>query len=107
MSSEGENGYRTRDKSWAIPATLFDKEGHVSWHSSGTFPGVDDSLSGDIFGDGRLSVVIGYDGSGGLALLDSQGKTLCKKEESNVLALRGVGFERGQSRRNTQQQCKR
>ncbi len=29
LSSTGEYGYLTRDESWAVPATLFDKEGHV------------------------------------------------------------------------------
>jgi hypothetical protein len=80
----GEYGYLTRDESWADPATLFDKEGRVSWRSSGTWSNVDDSAPGDVLGDGKLTVVIGFNGIGGLALLDGQGKRLWKKEEANV-----------------------
>jgi len=83
-SSTGDYSYLTRDESWAAPATLFDKQGHVRWTSKGTWPGVDDSAAGDVFGDGKLSVVIGLNGSGGLTLLDEQGKTLWNKAEGNV-----------------------
>jgi hypothetical protein len=37
-----------------------------------------------LYGDGKLSVVIGYNGGGGLALFDAQGKRLWKKQERNV-----------------------
>jgi hypothetical protein len=80
----GEYGYLTRDESWAVPATLFDKDGRVSWRSKGSWPGIDDSVPGDVYGDKKLSVVIGFNGGGGLVLLDGQGKTLWKKDESNV-----------------------
>jgi len=84
MSQSGEYGYLTRHESWAVPAMLFDKEGRVSWRSEGTWPGVDDSVPGDLYGDGKLSVVIGFNGGGGVALFDVQGKRLWKKEERNV-----------------------
>src|SRR5260370_11560865 len=84
IDPSGAYGYLTRDESWAVPATLFDKEGQVTWRSKGTWPGVDDSAPGDVYGDGKLSVVIGFNGDGGVALLDGQGKTLWKKEEANV-----------------------
>jgi len=84
IDPSGEYGYLTRDESWAVPATLFDKEGHVSWRSNGSWPGVDDSAPGDVYGDGKLSVVIGFNGGGGLTLFDGQGKRLWKKEEANV-----------------------
>lgn len=84
IDSTGNYGYLTRDESWAVPVTLFDKEGNVSWRSEGTWQGVNDSAPGDLYGDGKLSVVIGFNGRGGLALFDGQGKRLWKKEESNV-----------------------
>lgn len=84
MSASGEYGYLTRDESWAVPATLLDKEGNVSWRSDGAWSGVDDSAPGAVFGDGELSVVLGLNGGGGLVLLDSQGHKLWKKEERNV-----------------------
>ncbi len=83
-SASGEYGYLTRDESWSTPAMLFDKEGRVSWRSEGTLAGVDDSVPADLFGDGKLSVVIGFNGWGGIALFDGQGKRLWKKQEWNV-----------------------
>lgn len=84
INPTGEYGYLTRDESWAVPATLFDKEGNVIWRSKGKWPGVDDSAPGDVHGDGKLSVVIGFNGGGGIALLDEQGKQLWKKDDTNV-----------------------
>jgi hypothetical protein len=84
ISPTGEYGYLTRDESWAVPATLFDKEGNVSWRSNGTWPGVDDSAPGDVHGDGKLSVVIGFNAGGGVALLDERGKQLWNKNDTNV-----------------------
>jgi hypothetical protein len=84
LDAAGDYGFLTRDESWAVPATLFDKEGHPTWRSGGKWPGVDDSAPGDVSGDGKLSVAIGFNGNGGIALLDGQGKTLWKKDETNV-----------------------
>jgi hypothetical protein len=84
INPTGEYGYLTRDESWAVPATLFDKEGNVIWRSKGNWSGVDDSAPGDVQGDGKLSVVIGFNGGGGIALLDEQGKQLWKKDDANV-----------------------
>jgi hypothetical protein len=84
LDAAGDYGFLTRDESWAVPATLFDKEGNVIWRSGGKWPGVDDSAPGDASGDGKLSVAIGFNGGGGVALLDGQGKTLWKKDETNV-----------------------
>jgi hypothetical protein len=53
------------------------------WRSETRF-GVNDSASGDAYGDGKLSIVIGFNGGGGITLLDGQGKTLWKEEEGNV-----------------------
>lgn len=80
INASGDYGYLTRDESWFARATLFDKEGQVRW-SSGSLQGVDDSVSGDIYGDGRLSVVIGLNGSGGIVLVNGEGKTVWKKKE--------------------------
>jgi hypothetical protein len=84
LGTAGEYGFLTRDESWAVPATLFDREGHVIWRSGGKLPGVDDSAPGDMSGDGTLSVAIGFNGDGGITLLDGQGKTLWNKGETNV-----------------------
>jgi hypothetical protein len=61
----GAFGYLTRDESWAVPVTLFDKEGHLAWSSNAFWAaGVDDSVPGDVYGDGKLSVVVGFNGGG-------------------------------------------
>src|SRR5277367_2135495 len=84
LDRTGDYGYLTRDESWAVPVTLFDKEGHVLWRSGDRLPGVDDSVSGDFQGDGELSIAVGLNGSGGLVLLNGQGKQVWKKAETNV-----------------------
>jgi hypothetical protein len=80
----GPYGFLTRDESWSAPATLFNNQGQVSWQSTGHWPGVDDSASGSLSGDGKLSVVVGFNGSGGISLLDSQGSQIWTKKEANV-----------------------
>ncbi|HUJ31014.1 MAG TPA: hypothetical protein VLY23_07010 [Candidatus Acidoferrum sp.] len=84
LDSTGAYGFLTREESWAVPATLFNNEGQVSWRSTGNWLGVDDSTSGDISGDGKLSVVVGLNGGGGITLLDAQGKQIWTKKETNV-----------------------
>ena len=90
VNANGDYAYLTRDESWSSPATLLDSEGRVSWTYAGGaqsfnfLSAVHDSVSGDIYGDGSLSVVVGLNGGGGLALLDKQGKTIWKKSEANV-----------------------
>jgi len=85
MDATGDYAYLTRDESWSVPVTLFDKEGQVSWsYGSGFLRGVDDSVAGDIYGDGKLSVVIGFNGQEGLSLVNREGKTVWKKSEGNV-----------------------
>ena len=85
IDATGGYAYLTRDESWATRATLFDKEGQVKWmYASGFLVGVDDSVSGDIYGDGKLSMVIGLNGRGGLVLVNREGRTVWKKKEGNV-----------------------
>src|SRR5271168_3469008 len=84
LDRAGDYGYLTRDESWAVPVTLFDKEGRVRWNFGDQFPGIDDSVSGNFNGDGEMSVVVGLNGSGGLVLLNAQGKQVWKKDEVNV-----------------------
>jgi hypothetical protein len=84
IDSSGNYGYLTRDESWACPVTFFDREGRVTWRSGGASQGVDDSVSGDVGGDGQLSVAVGFNGSSGVSLLDGQGRTQWTKEDANV-----------------------
>jgi hypothetical protein len=90
MDAAGDYAYLTRDESWFSPATLLDKDGRVSWTYGGgvqsfhLLSAVDDSVAGDIYGDGTLSVVMGLNGGGGLILVNREGKTVWKKKEGNV-----------------------
>lgn len=84
LDRAGDYGFLTRDESWSDPVTLFDRDGQVLWRSGDQWQGVDDSISGDFNGDGGVSVAVGLNGSGGLVLLDGQGKQVWKKTEANV-----------------------
>src|SRR5882762_724650 len=90
MNANGAYAYLTRGESWFSPAMLLDKDGRVSWTYGGgaqsfhLLSAVDDSASGDIYGDGKLSLVVGLNGGGGLVLVNREGKTVWKKKEGNV-----------------------
>lgn len=90
INQAGDYGYLTREESWAVPVTLFDKVGHVLWRSGDQWPGVDDSVSGDFTGTGELSVVVGLNGHGGLVLLNARGKQVWKKDDGNVWHVEGL-----------------
>jgi hypothetical protein len=85
LNPTGEYGFLTRDESWAVDVTLLDERGQVRW----TYPGsireaIDDSVGSDIDGKGQFKVVIGFNGGGGVALVDGAGKKIWQRAESNV-----------------------
>ena len=82
-ASSGGYGYLTRDQSWAAPVTFYDESGRIRWQSS-SWAGVNDSVSSSLSGDGRVSVVVGYNGTGGIELLDADGKRIWQKADGNV-----------------------
>ena len=74
----------TRDQSWAADAILFDKQGQERWsHSGGLVKGIDDSV-GSLDDKGNLQVVVGFNGNGGVVLVDSAGKKIWQKADGNV-----------------------
>lgn len=79
INASGGYGYLTRDQSWACPVTLFDEGGHPIWHFNSALSGIDDSASGDLYGNGTLSVIVGLNGDDGITLLNGEGKTLWNK----------------------------
>jgi hypothetical protein len=84
LDAGGDYGFLTRDQSWAVNVVLFDKSGHEVWDYPGGVNGVDDSTVGEVGPDGKSTVVVGFNGGAGLILVNSQGKKIWQKPESNV-----------------------
>ena len=84
LDGSGDYGFLTRDQSWAVDVVLFDKTGQERWSYSGGLTGIDDSVIGDMGGNGKSKVIIGFNGSGGLVVLDGERKKIWKKAEGNV-----------------------
>ena len=85
LDASGDYGFLTRDQSWAVDAVLFDKHGQERWsYPGGMLKGIDDSVVGDVDGDGKSKMVIGFNGGGGLVLADGEGKKVWQKAEANV-----------------------
>lgn len=71
--------------SWGEPMVVFGPDGKTRWSYGGYFSsGVDDSASGDLYGDGGREFVVGFNGGAGIVLLDSNGKEVWRKPEGNV-----------------------
>jgi hypothetical protein len=89
LDASGDYAYLTRDEGSFFSATLLDKEGQVRWSSpGGELKGVDDSVSGDVYGDRKLWVVIEFNGGGGLALINGEGKEVWRKKEATFGTLK-------------------
>jgi hypothetical protein len=85
LDAAGDYGFLTRDQTWAEDVILFDKSGQEVWnYAGGVMNGVDDSTVGEVGPDRKSTVVVGFNGGGGLVFVDSQGKKIWQKPESNV-----------------------
>ncbi len=85
LNASGEYGFLTRDESWSVGAILFDKQGQERWsYPGGVLKGVDDSVGAGLDGKGNLQVVIGFNGRGGVVLVDNEGKKIWQKTDLNV-----------------------
>jgi hypothetical protein len=83
INASGDYGFLTHDQRWAVGVTFFDKLGHKRWnYPSGLSQGVDDAAPLDE--DGKFGVVVGFNGSGGIALVDGDGKKIWEKPDTNV-----------------------
>jgi len=80
--------------SWSIPVALIDHEGNLLWTYSDHTDAVDDAAAGDIDGDGRLEIVVGFNGGGGVHLLDFKGKKIWEDEDGNVWRVEIVDVDR-------------
>jgi hypothetical protein len=70
--------------SWGNKPSLIDHKGNILWTYGGRMPGVDDMDAGDIDGDGQLEYAVGFNGGGGVHLLDEHGKKQWNKSDRNV-----------------------
>jgi hypothetical protein len=72
-------GYRgnTRD------ASLLDHNGKTLWSYGGS-PGIDNMCGGDIDGDGTAEFVAGFNGGGGVHLIDKNGEKRWRQPDGNV-----------------------
>lgn len=79
---EGDGDCEFLDRGgWTSPAKLVDHKGKTEWWHGNS---VDDTAFGDIDGDGKLEFAVGYNGGGGVTLLNAQGKELWNKPDGNV-----------------------
>ncbi len=83
LDSHGTHGFMNRG-AWCSQARVMDESGRVLWSYGERSPGIDDMASGDINGDGNVEYVVGFNGGGGIHLLDSQGKKQWEFSDGNV-----------------------
>lgn len=68
---------------WSCDASLIDHKGNTVW-TYGGMPGVNDMSAGDLDGDGIPEFVVGFNGDGGVHLLDKNGKKKWRQPDGNV-----------------------
>jgi hypothetical protein len=98
LDSNGNPGFLNRDETWFHDVMYFDPDGRRRW-KYGKFIGVDDSAVGDVKGDGKREVVVGFNGEGGIHLLDSSGKKLWERRSGNVWHVEVVDVDLGSAGR--------
>ncbi|MCK4423106.1 MAG: hypothetical protein KAV18_03465 [Candidatus Omnitrophica bacterium] len=81
---DGDNicEYLDRGGGWQ-KVSLMDHKGNTIW-TYGGMPGVDDICAGDIDKDGILEFIVGFNGGGGVRLLDRHAKEKWRKPDGNV-----------------------
>lgn len=83
LEGDGVPEFLNRNNSWARPVVVFNADGSIRWTYDGP-TGVDDAAAGDVDGDGMAEVVVGFNGDGGLHLLDASGKQRWRQPAGNV-----------------------
>jgi hypothetical protein len=69
---------------WITNVELFDAAGKTLWSYEGGDSGIDDAAAGTLGPNATESIVVGFNGGGGVRLLNAAGKELWKQDEGNV-----------------------
>jgi len=83
LSSQGVYGFMNRG-AWCSDARVMDETGKEIWSYAAGDNGIDDMAAGDIDGDGLPEYAVGFNGGGGIHLLNNQGKKLWEFRDGNV-----------------------
>lgn len=83
LDKSGNFGFLTRDESWSGPVLLFDDRGLEIWsYGSRFFSGADDSVAGDIDGDGRPEFAVARQYK--LHLINRDGREIWSSHDLNI-----------------------
>jgi hypothetical protein len=69
---------------WITNVELFDATGKTLWSYGGGASGINDAAAGTLGPNATESIVVGFNGDGGVRLLNAAGKELWKQDEGNV-----------------------
>jgi hypothetical protein len=83
IGSQNVYGFMNRG-SWCCEAHVMDVTGHTLWNYGREENGVNDMASGDLNGEGNPVYVVGFNGGGGIHLLNSEGQKLWEFADGNV-----------------------
>lgn len=83
LDESGNFGFLTRDESWSGPVLLFDMQGQEIWsYGSRAFSGADDSVAGDIDGDGRPEFAVASLSK--IQLINRDGREIWTSQDRNI-----------------------
>jgi hypothetical protein len=83
LDKSGNFGFLTRDESWSGPVLLFDDRGREIWsYGSRFFSGADDSVAGDIDGDGRPEFAVAAQFK--IHLINRDGREIWSSHDLNI-----------------------
>lgn len=83
LNSSGIYGFMNRG-AWCRDARVMDITAKTLWSYGSGANGIDDMASGDLNGDGIPEYVVGFNGDGGIHLLNEHGKKMWEFPDGNV-----------------------